>query len=117
MYVIAPTVDFFAASVWVVILPYISNIFFRILGMVPVSKPVSSSMRSDMHSSCTAALICWIIVPTNRFYRLNSFTSSLFWCMVSIIFNYGHLHKGAGVIGTDYCGGWVDAGIFSHICN
>ena len=29
----------------------------------------------------------------------------------------GNLHEGGGVIGTDECRGWVDAGVYSHGCD
>ena len=79
LYVMASTLDFLAARDCAVMSPYVSKRFFRISGTVPVSSPVSSSMRSARHSSSTALLICWMIVRSTRLHRLNSRRSASCW--------------------------------------
>ena len=62
---------FFAYSVCAVMSPYVSKRLARISGVVPVRRPVLSSMRSARHLESTAVLIFWMMVFLKRFQRLN----------------------------------------------
>ena len=63
--------DFFTGSVCAVMSPYILKREASISGMVPVRRPVYSSMRSARNLEYTDALIVWMMVHLKSLQRLN----------------------------------------------